>query len=54
MKKSSKIIWAIALVVLVVLIGMVAFGYFQKLTGKDQKPIATMEVENYGTIMQIR
>ena len=50
MKKSSKIIWAIALVVLVVLIGMVAFGYFQKLTGKDQKPIATMEVENFGTI----
>ncbi|MBO4293086.1 MAG: peptidylprolyl isomerase [Clostridia bacterium] len=50
MKKSSKIIWTIALVVLVVLIGIVAFGYLQKLTAKDQKPIATMEVENFGTI----
>lgn len=50
MSKSSKIIWTIALVIVVVLIGMVAFGYIQKLTVKDQKPIATMEVENFGTI----
>ena len=50
MSKSSKIIWTIALVIVVVLIGMVAFGYIQKLTVKDQKPVATMEVENFGTI----
>lgn len=48
MSKSSKIIWTIALVILVVLIGMVAFGYIQKL--KDQNPVATMEVENFGTV----
>lgn len=50
MSKSSKIIWTIALIVLLVLIGVVAFGYIQKLTVKDQKPVATMEVEGFGTV----
>lgn len=31
MKNSSKIIWAIALIVIVVLIGVLVFGYYKKL-----------------------
>lgn len=50
MKKTSKILWIIALVILVVLIGVVLFGYIQKLTYKAENPIATMEVENFGTV----
>ncbi|MBR3003414.1 MAG: peptidylprolyl isomerase [Clostridia bacterium] len=50
MKKTSKIIWTIALIILIVLIGVIGYGYFQKLTYKAQNPIATMEVENFGTI----
>lgn len=48
MSKSSKIIWTIALIIVLVLIGIVVFGYIQKL--KDQNPVATMEVENFGTV----
>ena len=50
MKKTSKILWIIALIILVVLIGVVAFGYIQKLTYKAENPIVTMEVENFGTV----
>ena len=50
MSKTSKIIWMIAIIVLIVLIGVVGFGYIQKLTYKPENPIATMEVENFGTI----
>ena len=50
MNKTSKIFWIIALIVVIVLIGVVGFGYIQKLTVKDQNPVATMEVENFGTV----
>lgn len=50
MKNSSKIIWAIALIVIVVLIGVLTFGYYKKITLKIDNPVATMEVENFGTI----
>ena len=50
MSKSNKIIWIIALIIVLVLTGIVSFGYFQKLTLKEQNPIATMEVEGFGTI----
>lgn len=50
MKNLGKIIWVIALIVIIVLIGVVGFGYYKKLTYKSQNPIATMEVENFGTI----
>lgn len=49
-ESKSKIIWIIALLALLVIIGMVGFGYFQKLTNKPENPIATIEVENFGTI----
>ncbi len=50
MKIGKKIIWIIALILVIVLIGAVVYGYYQKLTMKVQNPIATMEVEGYGTV----
>ena len=37
MKNSSKIIWAIALIVIVVLIGVLVFGYYKKINLKIYK-----------------
>lgn len=50
MKNLGKIIWVIALIAIIVLIGVVGFGYYKKITFKAQNPIVTMEVENFGTI----
>ena len=50
MKNIGKIIWVIALIAIIVLIGVVGFGYYKKMTFKAQNPIVTMEVENFGTI----
>ena len=50
MKKTKNIIWIIALILVIVLIGVVAFGYYKKATKEVKNPIATMEVENFGTI----
>ena len=47
MKNSSKIIWAIALIVIVVLIGVLVFGYYKKINLKIANPVATMEVEKF-------
>lgn len=50
MKKTKNIIWIIALILVIVLIGAVVFGYYKKATMEVKNPIATMEVENFGTI----
>lgn len=50
MKKASKIIWIIALILVIVLIAMVGYGYYKNATMEVKNPIATMEVENFGTI----
>lgn len=50
MKKTKNIIWIIALILVIVLIGVVAFGYYKKATMEVKNPITTMEVENFGTI----
>lgn len=50
MKKVGKIIWIVALIAIIVLIGVVGFGYYKKATFTSQNPVATMEVENFGTI----
>lgn len=50
MKNVGKIIWVIALIAIIILIGVVGFGYYKKATFKAQNPIVTMEVENFGTI----
>ena len=50
MKIGKKIIWLIALILVIAIIGVVVYGYYKKLTMKVENPIATMEVEGYGTV----
>lgn len=50
MKNIKNIIWIIALIVIIILIGGTAFGYYKKATMEVKNPIAIMEVENFGTI----
>ena len=50
MKKASNMITIIALVIIIVLIGGISFGYYKKATMEVKNPIVTMEVENFGTI----
>lgn len=48
MKKNILII--LILIIVVVLIATLGYGYYQKLTQETKNPIATMEIEGYGTI----
>lgn len=48
--KSKNIIIIISILIVLVLIGILIFGYYQKFLRKRENPIVTMEVENYGTI----
>ena len=48
MKKN--IIWIIALILIIVMLGGLCFGYYKKARLKVENPIVTMEVENFGTI----
>ena len=50
MKKASNIITIIALIIIVVLIGTVSYGYYKKATMEVKNPIVTMEVQDFGTI----
>lgn len=50
MKKTSTILWIIVLILVIVLIAGVGYGYYKKATLKVTNPVATMEVENFGTI----
>lgn len=50
MKNLGKIIWIIALIAIIILIGVVGYGYYKKQTFSAKNPIVTMEVENFGTI----
>lgn len=50
MGKTKNIIWIIALILVIVLIGVVGYGYYQKATMEVKNPVATMEVENFGTV----
>ena len=50
MEKASNIITIIALVLIIVLIGGVAYGYYKKATMEVKNPIVTMEVQDFGTI----
>lgn len=50
MKKTSRIIMIVAIIVLIALIGYIGYGIYQKFTYKPQNPIATMEVEGFGTM----
>ena len=50
MKRTSKILWIIALILVIVLIAGLGYGYYKKMTMEVKNPIATMEVENFGTV----
>ena len=50
MEKFKNVLWIIALIVIIVLIGVVGYGYYRNVTMEVKRPIATMEVENFGTI----
>ena len=50
MKKASNIITIIALLLILVLIGGVSYGYYKKATMEVKNPIVTMEVQDFGTI----
>lgn len=49
-KKIKNIFWIIAIILLVILLGGLVFGYYKKASSKIVNPIVTMEVENFGTI----
>lgn len=46
----KNIIWIIALILVIVLIATLGYGYYKKATMEVKNPVATMEVENFGTI----
>ncbi len=48
---KNKLTYSIAaLIIVIILGGFLAYGYYQKATYKLQRPIVSMEVEGYGTI----
>lgn len=49
-KKIANICWIIALILIIIILGGLVFGYYKKQTLNISNPIATMEVENFGTI----
>lgn len=50
MKKYKNIIMIIAIIVVVILIGGVVFNFVRKQNEKVKNPVATIEIENFGTI----
>lgn len=50
MKNFEKIILIIIIIAAIVGIGFLGYGYYKKLTRTVQNPVATIEVENFGTI----
>ena len=48
--KKKNFLLTILVIVLVVILGWLMFGYYQKSVENFKNPIVTMEVENYGTI----
>lgn len=50
MNKFVKILLIILIIATIIGIGTLSYGYYQKLTRKVQNPVATIEIENFGTI----
>lgn len=50
MNKFVKILLIVLIIASIIGIGFLGYGYYQKLTKNVQNPIATIEVENFGTI----
>ena len=50
MKTFKNILWIIVLIIILALVGVIAFGYYRNATMEVKNPVATMEVENFGTV----
>lgn len=50
MEKGRNVMIGIAIIVVIVLIGVVGFGIYKNATMEVKNPVATMEVEGYGTV----
>ena len=50
MKKNNLSLSIVVLILVLILAGFLAYGYYQKISYKIQKPIVSMEIEGYGTI----
>ena len=49
-KKIGIICWGIILILLLIMLGSIVYGYYKKQNLNIANPVATMEVENFGTI----
>lgn len=47
---KKNIFWGIALILILIILGTLVFGYYKKQTLNISNPIVTMEVENFGTV----
>ena len=50
LKKLKNIIWIIALILVILIIAGLGLGYYKSVTMKVKNPVATMEIESFGTI----
>lgn len=50
MKNTKNILWIIAIILVIVLIAGLGYGYYRKATMEVKNPIVTMEIANFGTI----
>ena len=50
MKNFKNVLWVVAFLIILVLVGRVVWGYYRNLTMEVKNPVATMEVENFGTV----
>ena len=48
--KIKTIIWIVVAIAIIVLIGILGYGYYKKATMEVKNPILTMEVEGFGTV----
>ena len=49
-KKIGMVCWGIALILILVMLGGLVYGYYKKQNLNIANPVATLEVENFGTI----
>ena len=50
MKNKNLTLAIVALAIVLILGGLLAYGYYQKMNYKLQRPVVSMEIENYGTV----
>jgi len=48
--KNKNIFWIISLIIVILLIAGICYGFYAKANENIQNPVATIEVENFGTI----